>query len=299
MDLLTVGRDILSMFGITLIGITTGELLHRVGLLVDTRHSSHISQVVNMKDVPWYLLVTVLGLLIMMMTGDNINMIMIIKLMSVSMVWSIIRVTGVMDNAVDDLKIFKERSAELGPGLATNYWFGFLQTVLLSDDVSDGDGLNIREKLVEYHDQHHYPDQHLCSDKIVILIQTNCDFHPDTLQAENVYKTDHDVVFNYRDQRKRLTVYWINATDDDDGQKLFFVFDFPQILKSSMGPGRGWGESRRPGARRNNIDTFRQTLSRLAKKKHKSRMISYVKYNINDPDRKPLDQLIREALLNS
>ena len=77
----------------------------------------------------------------------------------------------------------EERSAELGPGLATNYWFGFLQTVLLSDDVSDGDGLNIREKLVEYHDQHHYPDQHLCSDKIVILIQTNCDFHPDTLQA--------------------------------------------------------------------------------------------------------------------
>ena len=140
MDLLTVSRDILIMFGITLIGITTGlnlvaqclklmlissgELLHRVAMLVNTRHSSHISQVTillisrqqqlmlfqvfNMKDVPWYLLVTVVGLLIMMMTGDDINMIMFIKLMSVSIVWSIIRVTGVMDNAVDDLKIFSK-----------------------------------------------------------------------------------------------------------------------------------------------------------------------------------------------
>jgi len=70
-----------------------------------------------------------------------------------------------------------------------------------------------------------------------------------------------------RTPAKRVTVYWIYEREEDEcqgrngqGRKIFLMFDFPMLLQSSMGPGRGWEEEDRPGARHRNIASFKDTL---------------------------------------
>ena len=74
-----------------------------------------------------------------------------------------------------------ERNADLGPGLATNYWFGFLQTVLMSEEEGEG----LETKLRGYMDQHFYSDQHHCHDTIILLLPSNCNFDSNSLEVHS------------------------------------------------------------------------------------------------------------------
>ena len=51
----------------------------------------------------------------------------------VAFVWALLRMSGAFENSLDDMEILEENNAQLGPGLAASYWFGFLSTALKGD----------------------------------------------------------------------------------------------------------------------------------------------------------------------
>ena len=54
---------------------------------------------------------------------------------STALCWTLLRMAGVADTALDDTEILQEFHAELGPGLAANYWFGYLNILINSNKV--------------------------------------------------------------------------------------------------------------------------------------------------------------------
>lgn len=73
----------------------------------------------------------------------------------------------------------------------------------------------------------------------------------------------------------KLDVYWIfeNFEDEEeyakasceerkrnDKAKILITYDFPQLLQSVMGPGKGWEPTEKPLARRRNIEKFKKII---------------------------------------
>jgi len=112
-----------------------------------------------------------------------------------------------------------------------------------------------------------------------------------------------------RTPAKRVKVYWIYAREEDEwqgkegkegqGWKIFLMFDFPMLLQSAMGPGRGWEEEDRPGARDRNIHSFRETLGKCLSPPDYSRvrhLVTFHPYKVGD-GRKMSAQLRERVLL--
>ena len=74
----------------------------------------------------------------------------------------------------------------MGPGLATNYWFGFLRVLVQSEDDQSDDansGVGLRQKLRDYcFNRMADGGDHECFDKIILLLPNTCDFQPENLQ---------------------------------------------------------------------------------------------------------------------
>ena len=119
------------------------------------------------------------------------------NIFAISVVWSLLRLFGILDNSVDDLDIFSkynpkasniqvefmilgENNAELGPGIATNYWFGFLKVLLQSSDDNDN---HIKTKIENYCDEITYTN-HECYGKVILFLQNDCNFNYDSGRME-------------------------------------------------------------------------------------------------------------------
>ena len=46
----------------------------------------------------------------------------------------------------------------------------------------------------------------------------------------------------------------------NDKAKILITYDFPQLLQSVMGPGKGWEPTEKPLARRRNIEKFKKII---------------------------------------
>ena len=115
------------------------------------------------------------------------------------------------------------------------------------------------------------------------------------IKVDNIYKglpgresENHDIKFKYKEQTKSQTVYWIYKHQEDEqhhqnthiqATKIFFVFDFPTILRSAMGTGtaQNWNEETRKG----NISSFKRTLQCLSCSVGKTRyhILLHLKYS--------------------
>ena len=80
-----------------------------------------------------------------------------------------------------------DNRGELGPGLATNYWYGLLQTLMLEDDDID----SLLTDYLRHHKLDAAGDNHMCYDKLILLIPDNCHFNSDKLQ-----QVLHEVTLN-------------------------------------------------------------------------------------------------------
>ena len=113
----------------------------------------------------------------------------------------------------------------------------------------------------------------------------------------------------------KQTVHWIyeDAEYDQEGtthdirerkrtaKKIFVTFDFPQLLKSAMGPDRGWDERDRPGARKRNIQLFKKTLKNLmnpSEFKQFEKSVLFLQFSHGEnAKKKPLSAVLREKIL--
>ena len=74
--------------------------------------------------------------------------------------------------------ILGESNAELGPGIATNYWFGFLKVLLQSSDEN-----HIKTKIENYCNKNAYIN-HECYGKVILFLQNDCNFSHDSERME-------------------------------------------------------------------------------------------------------------------
>ena len=99
---------------------------------------------------------------------------------SLTMPWTIwissvrLRVSRIPDSVF----FLGESRAELGPGLATNYWFGFLKILLQSSDEN-----HIRSKIDKYCSSC-YPTNYEVYGKIILFLQHDCNFNHNTKRME-------------------------------------------------------------------------------------------------------------------
>lgn len=121
----------------------------------------------------------------------------------------------------------------------------------------------------------------------------------------------HDFHFKLDPIMKRdpikMTVHWIYENEDDEriqnseGNKIFVMFDFPMLLQSAMGPGKGWEEDDRPGARTKNIRTFKETLNKFLNSNEYKRyrhMITFHEYDdVGEGEKcRPMSAQLREKI---
>jgi len=325
-----------TLSGTCVLGLVLGELLHRLSQYKEELHhieekqyqtSSSITPLSevfsNKHNQTWKLLVFLCYGILLIIAGEDITSFSILsslslKIFAVAAVWALVRMYGITDNILDDMEIFKDSNAELGPGLATNYWFGFLRVLVQSEDDQSDDansGVGLRQKLRDYcFTRMADAGDHECFDKIILLLPNTCDFQPENLQqVDNIYKglpgresENHDIKFKYKEQTKSQTVYWIYKHQEDEqhhqdthiqATKIFFVFDFPTILRSAMGTGtaQNWNEETRKG----NISSFKRTLQCLSCSIGKTRSLSFLHYKADIEEERPplpLSHLIRDLM---
>lgn len=229
------------------------------------------------------------------------------NIFAISVVWSLLRLFGILDNSVDDLDIFRENNAELGPGIATNYWFGFLKVLLQSSDDNDN---HIKTKIENYCDEIAYTT-HECYGKVILFLQNDCNFNYDSerMESEQIYKClpesqscfqgtcNHDIEFRLGAQRKTMTVYWIyrdRESQDSSSVRIFFLYDPVTNLRTAMSPEAGWAWSDQ--GRRRNIQSFKETLDSLSG--NISRSFVYLEFDAltDTPKRHPLSELVRRKI---
>lgn len=351
--------EVFMQCGAYLIGIILGELFHRVSLLIEEfhhivpRHKKSKKRVLNAvfsnrhsqyAKVP---LLVIVSVLLLYYGQQNLHSLELsIKICPVVVVWACLRMFGAFENSLEDMEILEESNAELGPGLAANYWFSFLKPALKAD-ISMKMEENLRSVLslkVEMDSSGSWKPpvgaNYRNFNKLIILLPDDCHLKirdERILKSENIFKCTelcngtedcknsgpHDLKFKLEGGQKRAeinqTVYWIYESSEHEKEadtaekkeikknanKIFVIFDFPQILQSAMGPDRGWEEKNRAGARIKNIQSFKKTLKSLLK------CNEYIQYEkdvmfLTFPNRerkeavdekKPLSAILREKIL--
>eukprot|EP00092_Neocalanus_flemingeri_P029762 GFUD01032310.1.p1 GENE.GFUD01032310.1~~GFUD01032310.1.p1 ORF type:complete len:346 (+),score=80.50 GFUD01032310.1:44-1039(+) len=271
--IVTPGSDdnILVMAGSILIGLLSGELVHRMCQLIDewphlrTRHRSSktkLVQAVFTTKNNQHFSVTILLFISLCFVSTSQDVKGVVKqVLPWMMVWALTRMFGVFDHELDTQEILDETNALLGPGLAANYWFALIKPV-----VQRG----IQRKVTNFLRSRERTDIRSFN-KLIILIPDNCQLRvtKGDLEAQNIFSLGEIFFQTERPQGIEQSVYWIYESAKDEetknkhGQKILFLFDFPQILQSAMGENRGYREEEIPEVRKRNIKAFQDTLENL------------------------------------
>merc|ERR1712106_762402 len=299
--------------GTYLLGIIVGELFHRVSLLIEEfrhrvpRHKKNtkklIKSVLSNKHSQYVKvpLLVISSLLLQYYGQANFCFSELVIRICPVVVWAILRMFGAFENSLEDLEILEERNAELGPGLAANYWFSFLKPALKADirTKMDENLLSLRSLNNEMETDGEWKPQiganYRNFSKLMIPLPDDCHLKirdERILKEENIFKCtelcdgtkdscQHNLEFRLEVGERRVsikqTVYWIYESQEfereadtpekkdkkKNANKIFIIFDLPQLLQSAMGPDRGWEEKNRPGAREKNVRSFRKTLKSL------------------------------------
>jgi len=242
------------------------------------------------------------------------------KMFPLVVVWACLRKVGAFENSIEDMEILEESNAELGHGLAANYWFSFLIIAVKSD---------IKQKMEE-HQISVQRQNYRSFKKLIIFLPDDCHLQigdEEQLKSENIWrctelcdgsfdcKNSHNLQLGLKPgEKKTQTVNWIyedpkyEKVEEENNKlkanKIFVIFDFPQLIKSAMGPERGWEENERPGARKRNINSFKKTVKNFVKCNNTIRYekdLLFLEFPNREPQnekhRKLLSAIIREKIL--
>ena len=147
--------DLATQLGSSLLGLLLGELLHRLLILIEElpylkdRYKSSPAALIQavFSHCHWHalsaplLLCLGLGLVVAPSWGyPHLALPLLRTILSVALVYVLLRIFGAMDNSLEDMQVLEEKNALLGPGLATNYWFSFLKWLLVPVTLKDAKG---------------------------------------------------------------------------------------------------------------------------------------------------------------
>jgi len=211
---------------------------------------------------------------------------MIVQAFPVAFVWALLRMSGAFENSLDDMEILEENNAQLGPGLAASYWFGFLSTALKGDIPRNME--EFEQRLQERMENTQTACNIRSFKKMILLIPDDCQLKIKDeafLREERIFRCQElfgeareenfqTIRFRFDPEHRRdpieQNVYWIyeseqyessEATmkDERNASKILIIFDFPQVLQSAMGCDRDWDQN----ARASNISSFQEKIKSL------------------------------------
>eukprot|EP00092_Neocalanus_flemingeri_P102634 GFUD01131276.1.p1 GENE.GFUD01131276.1~~GFUD01131276.1.p1 ORF type:complete len:369 (+),score=76.05 GFUD01131276.1:127-1107(+) len=269
--MLSSDQNILVHTGTILLGLLCGEVMYRVYQLLEqwshlgTRYrgsKTRLVQAVFTTRNYQHMSVAVLSILSVCLLATSENTGEVVKqVLPWTIVWTLTRILEVFDFELDTQDILEESNALLGPGLAANYWFKLLKPLI------EG---KIRRKVTDFLRSLERTDIRSFN-KLIILIPDNCQLRvtKGELELQNIFSLGEIFFKTERPQVIEQSVYWIYESAKDEetknkhGQKILFLFDFPQILQSAMGENIGYREEEIPHLRKRNIKAFQDTLENL------------------------------------
>jgi len=296
-------KQLLSHSGFYLLGILVGEFVHRLYLtlerLTEARARHRWKNVVKVVkevfsnshgQIQKAILLLLISLVLCTYGKKNVETPivneMIVQAFPVAFVWALLRMSGAFENSLDDMEILEENNAQLGPGLAASYWFGFLSTALRGDIPRNME--EFEQRLQERMEN----TQSACNirsfKKMILLIPDDCQLKIKDeafLREEKIFRCQdlfsearegnfQNIRFRFDPEHRRdpieQNVYWIyeseqyessDATEIDrrNASKILIIFDFPQVLQSAMGCDRAWDQT----ARASNISSFQEKIKSL------------------------------------
>ena len=303
---------------------TSGELLHRLGLYIEETYHREERRyhragygplqavLTNRHQQHWKCLCLLLLSTLILVTRGLSNSEIFLTTLPYTAVWALLRLSGLLDTAIENETIFSERHAELGPGLAASYWFGFLQILLRSEDVREN-RQTIDVKMREFCQSENLTGTH--HDKIFLFISENCNFYDDQEtfeKEERIFRfspKNSELSFKMKGKdKKKMSVHWIfeNQSDeqkfiqtaeiDENSRKIFFIFDFPSTLKRALGPGACLVSAE---DRKRNLKYFKNTLQCLAG--NRGNALEFIDFKLKSrkmPNlhRRPLSDLVRTKI---
>lgn len=139
-------EDLLVRLGEMLIALLLGEFLHRLVLIFE--ELPHVKERYNgrKEEMFWAVfsnchnqaisapLLALMGSGLVWYGSASFSTQILVNIASVAIVYFVLRTCGAMDNSLEDMKVLEEKNALLGPGLATNYWFGYLKWICAARD---------------------------------------------------------------------------------------------------------------------------------------------------------------------
>merc|ERR1711892_291459 len=261
-----------------------GELFHRVSLLIEEfrhrvpRHKKNtkklIKSVLSNKHSQYVKvpLLVISSLLLQYYGQANFCFSeLVIRICPVVVVWAILRMFGAFENSLEDLEILEESNAELGPGLAANYWFSFLKPALRADiqtkmeenlsslrsltDEMETDGewkpqiganyRNFNKLMIPLPDDCHLKirDERILKEENIFKCTELCDGTEDSCQ--------HNLEFRLEVGERRVSIK----------QTAYWIYESQEFEKEADTPEKK--EKNRPGAREKNVRSFKKTLKSL------------------------------------
>jgi len=224
-------------------------------------------------------------------------------------------------------QVVKETNSLVGPGLALNFYNSFLNFLFKAE--SDGGDLAWKLRMEFENELNKFLKKEgvetgtkglglVGFDKLVVLLPDNCilEDEENSLGADHVYQvTDlktmffkadpsaSSLTFSTRPGQKdiNIDISWIYMFKEDqdqpikrpDAEKIFFVRDFPMLLKSCMSPDKGWDRK----TRETNIEAFVETVKRLCSASSCDKKIVFSRYSVEDGV--PISDHIRSTIESS
>ena len=199
--------------------------------------------------------------------------------------WFVFRLFRLQENCLEDIEILEEKGSTVGKAVAASVWFGFLENILKEQSIFqlyEEYGKDLQERILS---KDNVSEQKMSfRKKIIILLPDSCSVdtldyreeriftHIPGLDGSDLLEKDERMKKDSEHQvakgRMTMKVYWMftNTMDEEEytkagveakslnsKDKIFFMLDFPQSLKSVLGLKKGW-ES---GARKREVIRFK------------------------------------------
>ena len=306
--------------GMYLAGLLLGELLVRLCMLVEeifrivyhrqsfyTNVTKEARRIFSNEHNQIYKVLALLLVSVMFSAGGSDLQYFLQKIIPSSFEWFVMREIGAFHNLIEENETLSSRHADLGEFMALSFWLKFLEPFVAG---------NILQKMNQSACQ--YSKNFKCVHKLIILLPSNCCLNLDDndLEKEGVFRhhgncyegcdSDHSIIFPstcHGYSNIHQTLHWIykcSTREENQEEKIVVMFHFPQILKSMMGPGRGWDEEIRPGGRQRNIQKMKDMLETLLKwsgyRDFQEYLIFYT-FNNAKVKNKSLSDFLREKIL--
>ena len=227
----------------------------------------------------------------------------IISCCQLSLVWCTLRVFNILYSEPDIRRWKLQHANQLGPGLAWNYWDGYIHNFVMErTNVIQSqkrvafkhrrDFINIVDVISQFREENSHwiriPPKLL---KLVLLVDFTCNFEKDKKKWPELYKMElrEDENENLPKMPLRNPIKTSSKSRDFDiklarvwnpantNEYFHIVFDAPQILHSAMGGSKS--RVKDPELKRRNVEDFVDYLYKILKTEYVTEQVEIVCFN--------------------